>query len=587
MRKKRFYYKVGYFSQFLLVNAVLVLLIMVILASVAFSLVQRQVIEGLVRESEKTFGILYSEFEGVHESFLAVIYNLYATGSIEVLLKAMEPQHEEQLLIEPQQRQQLFHILDKSAGADSSISMILLYNRGSGNRYVYDKHGRIFTSVDEQFPFFKELANKEQPKVTIGSRIVNLENRQEECFALGGNLGLRNLSDPPVYIAVCFTSNLFMESIQALRSDFPVYYAIYMDDDKLFSSPGGFNNIRSQKDRALQITTQFHDENRNMYYISAMDRDVIRMNNLHSFFPIALGLFFVTLLFFIIYGITIHTTNNRMQELLQAMNKLGKSDLSARIPVRGTADEFDKIAIHFNKMSSELNEYITRAYIFELEKKNAELGELQSRISPHFLSNTIDSLRRMINQGQLGEADEMMVMLARFYRLMVMKKTFITIGEEIGTVRLYLDMMSIRYSDSFTYQIHVRNKLRAAGIIRNILQPLVENYFIHGYDSNRSDNHMDITCSIQDDRITIHISDNGRGIDAEVLQVVKSSIHSRDPGDTNHYGLASVFERLRLMYGSESSVELISDEHCAFSLCLEFPILTIRELEERISTIQK
>lgn len=580
--KRKVSHRVGYFSQFLLINALLVLIIMAILASVAFSLVRRQVSDQYIRESEKTFGVLYSELESRYDSFLAVIYSLYGAETIENILNTLDPEHERELLLDPQKRQQLFNILDESASVDSSISLILLYARGSGTRYVYDKHGRTFTVVDSEFPFFPELSTKREAQVTIGSRTVRLENRIETCFALGGNLGMRNLSDPPVYIAVGFNTNVFTESIQSVRSELPIRYTMRMaTGDILFDSQAGRQRVG---EHANETTSEFFDESRNMSYSSAIDNRVLRSNSLKAFSLIAAGLSVVTLLFFLIYGVTIHTTKHRMDELLQAMNKLGKSDLSTRIPVRGTSDEFDRIALHFNKMSRELDEYIKKAYVFELKKKNAELGELQSKISPHFLSNTIDSLRRMIAQDRLDEADEMMVMLARFYRLMIMKKSFVTISEELSTVRLYLDMMSIRYSMSFSYHIHYSKRLSGVGIIRNILQPLVENYFKHGYDPERSDNHLELVCKRKAEGVSILITDNGRGCEELALHHVRSSLSTRDDEQTDHYGLSSVYQRLRMMYGTSSTIELSSKEGSCFTVALRFPARSVAELDESISS---
>ena len=139
--------------------------------------------------------------------------------------------------------------------------------------------------------------------------------------------------------------------------------------------------------------------------------------------------------------------SRRVRVITGAMKKLRKGDLSGRIPVGADNDEFSDIASNFNQMCGDLENYIEKVYLSEIQQKTAQLKALQSQINPHFLYNTLEAIRmRAITKGD-EEAGEMIHLLAALFRSTIRDHTFIEISNEIKYCNMYLELFKIRYGD--------------------------------------------------------------------------------------------------------------------------------------------
>ncbi|MFD2334282.1 sensor histidine kinase [Cohnella sp. GCM10020058] len=247
----------------------------------------------------------------------------------------------------------------------------------------------------------------------------------------------------------------------------------------------------------------------------------------------------------------------RTNKIVRFMKKVEGGDLSVRLQ-DAREDELGQISQSFNEMVEELNRTIDREYKSEIRLKQTELAALQARVNPHFLYNTLEVIRmRAMSQGA-SDVGEMIYSLAALFRNSVRAGADCTLGEELETCRLYLELFRIRFKDRFSYAIDCSPAYASVVIPKMLLQPVVENYIVHGMENDRTDNRIVIEVAAEDGMLQIRAINNGAPIDPERLRQIRTELDYPEQREGS-FGLRSVHERLKLMYGPEYGIELESE----------------------------
>ncbi|CAM4336185.1 sensor histidine kinase [Paenibacillus alkaliterrae] len=248
----------------------------------------------------------------------------------------------------------------------------------------------------------------------------------------------------------------------------------------------------------------------------------------------------------------------RTNKIIRFMRKVETGDLSARIQDE-KEDELGQISRSFNDMLDELTRHIDRVYKAEIKQKHTELAALQARVNPHFLYNTLEVIRmRAVSQGA-KDVGEMIYSLSVLFKSFVQPKGVNTLKDELETSRLYLELFRIRYKDKLSYAIESDEQLSDKMIMKMALQPIIENYVVHGLEPRRADNRITISVLQEEGRIRVQVADNGTGIDEEKLESIRQSLDSPEESGES-FGLRSVHERLKLLYGSGYGLEIESEK---------------------------
>lgn len=275
----------------------------------------------------------------------------------------------------------------------------------------------------------------------------------------------------------------------------------------------------------------------------------------------------------IIPSLVVINIARRTNKIVRFMKKVEGGDLSARLS-DPREDELGQISKSFNEMLEELSRTIDREYKAEIRRKQTELSALQARVNPHFLYNTLEVIRmRAVSQGA-NDVGEMIYSLAALFRNSVRTGGECSLAEELETCRLYLELFRIRYKDKFSYAIECAPELAPAVVPKLLLQPLVENYIVHGLDPARTDNRVTIKAAPDEENgelLRIRVWNNGRGIDPERLRRIRQSLDIPEPEEGGSFGLRSVHDRLKLIYGAEYGIVLESGEESGTEVILRFP----------------
>jgi two-component system, sensor histidine kinase YesM len=279
--------------------------------------------------------------------------------------------------------------------------------------------------------------------------------------------------------------------------------------------------------------------------------------------------------------------SRRVKTITDAMKRLRKGDLSYRIQENDDGDEISEIATSFNQTCDDLKEYISKAYISDIKQKNAIITALQSQINPHFLYNTLEAIRmKAVAEGN-EEVGEMIWILSTLFRNSIKEDTIIRIRDEIKNSKLYLELFKIRYEGRLSVNMEVDENLLDYSIIKHIIQPVIENYIIHGFDARREDNLVTVRCYSEDYVISIEVNDNGKGIRSEDLQIVRKDLESFDMNQRSSIGLRNVNERIKLIYGNDFGMSIASKEGAGTSVTLRIPKKTKEELSEYVQSIDR
>lgn len=252
-----------------------------------------------------------------------------------------------------------------------------------------------------------------------------------------------------------------------------------------------------------------------------------------------------------------HSVTKEAKIIQDSLGILGTNQLDYSIEYVFKQPEFIMIAESINQMSRSLKESIERAKIYERKQNEAEMQELQAKFNPHFLNNTLEIFRHRCYENGDEETAEMIAQTAAIFRGYISPKTFIPIQEELAVAKRYLSLFRARYGDSVKVLYDIDTEVLQYGIIRNVFQPLIENYFEHGYNSSRKDNYILLKGYVwEDDKLIFLIKDNGFGMKEHELVDLNSKMQCSIRSEEESYGLKNLYQRLKLFYGDDCEMKL-------------------------------
>lgn len=244
-------------------------------------------------------------------------------------------------------------------------------------------------------------------------------------------------------------------------------------------------------------------------------------------------------------------------------------DLTVREPVRSEAYEIRTLSEGMEQMISRINAQIQEITQKQASLRKTELALLQAQINPHFLYNTMDTIIWLIEADRPQAAVEMVSNLSSFFRHSLSRgEDVITLGEEEEHVHSYLQIQQARYKDILEYTIRMDPALRGTRLPKLTLQPLVENALYHGIKRKRGRGCIDIASRRSGADVLLQITDNGAGMTEARLEELNRAIES---GERVGFGLVTVHERLRLLFGPPYGLTLSSREGEGTTVTVRIP----------------
>lgn len=257
--------------------------------------------------------------------------------------------------------------------------------------------------------------------------------------------------------------------------------------------------------------------------------------------------------YFIMLGIT--------RPLVRLTQKMVESDYNDFVRDNAADLGRNEIALlerGFEVMGKNIESLIAQNREKEQQKRKIELAALQSQIQPHFLFNTLNTVRCSIINKHSDKAADLVYDLTMLLRMTLMKgDELITLRQELENIGYYLGIIRMRHAALFKYEEILAPETKELMIPKLLLQPVVENCIVHGFGQTMQDGIIRITTECDDDFWYIMVSNNGAVVDHEIdLRNVKITSADRFSG----IGTVNVNNRLKLYFGDESGLRIYADE---------------------------
>ena len=291
----------------------------------------------------------------------------------------------------------------------------------------------------------------------------------------------------------------------------------------------------------------------------------------------------VFLMFSISFMAILLITSVWIRKLMQPLNELSKAMKAVSGGVLGMTvskmpkNELGIVIRQFNKMSSSILNLVEENKSIEEEKRRLEIETLQSQINPHFLYNTLNTIKWMAMMMNAENIVGSLTALGNLLRPIFANNSFnCTIGEEIDYVENYIKIMNFRFGEGVEVTFDIPDILLPCQILRFTLQPIVENAFSHGMKKQNYIGVIKISGYDQGEQIILEVEDNGEGISKEVLDQIKDSLRQLDTEmhkkcGSMSIGLSNVNRRIKLHFGDSYGISIDSNMNGGTKVSIKLP----------------
>jgi len=374
-------------------------------------------------------------------------------------------------------------------------------------------------------------------------------------------------------------------AVQAKRTrDINRYTSFYNDAYRVY----GYIDLYINK-----LNNELLKENTEKYYIVAKRIDLVQKINI----AIILGVILFNLVFIIL---TTYKTTKPIIMLSQAADEISRGNFDVPQVEIDTEDEISVMARAFNKMACSIKDHIDaleerallqnklkeqelQNLIMKNHLKDAELQALQSQINPHFIFNTLNTGAQIAMMEGADKTCYFIENVANLFRYNLKKlDRAVPLIEEINNVETYIYILKTRFTDRIEFVQDIQTDNLQVEVPCMILQPIVENAFIHGIGDMESGGTITLSVKNRASYIEIIISDNGKGMDKrKVGQLLGTT--NEDPanvtydtetkkGHTTGIGMRNVISRLNIFYGQDNIVSIDSEIGKGTSVYLRIPV---------------
>lgn len=467
---------------------------------------------------------------------------------------------------------------------DRYLRGFLIYSTETGQLYMYSVD-RSYLSYAADIPEIPKLIPYQGTKVdnqSMEKLIRSCNSGSESSINLYGIAAtlFRNPSKPLGYLIPMFSTSEFDNILSNYQLDPSSTFRISDEDGNIYYHSYPFTDQLSKANYSGYMA------NRQYGFQVSYDVSRILLPKSSVTYLIVTFAVIVTLFAFGLSYMTYYLSNKNILRILDGMNKFNADNLTYRIRLPKGRNEFTQIIEGFNLMCEELQQNVERSYVYELQQKKSELYALQTSINPHFLYNTLEMIRNQIQNSQPADASQMILLLSKIYRSQTNTNMFVTLEDAVDLCENLMILYQYRFQN-FEYEFDMDKGAQRFGLPKNTLQPLIENYFVHGIVAERQDNLflLHITTQIKNDIRYVHLRlcNNGNPINADQIAAIdtklKQGIYANK--EAEGFALTNVYNRLNIVFRENCSMSVSSGtEDMCFQIDLLFPALSVEQLRE-------
>lgn len=469
---------------------------------------------------------------------------------------------------------------------DRYLEGFYLYSADSKQLYYYTR-SHSYLSASDSTPAMDGLQPFEGTVLGADSMerlfLASTEqNSRSRHFGIAATL-YRKSSEPLGYLIPQYSVKEFENILSKFSLDSESAFLIESESGEvLFHSNPDFD--ADLKDCYVSTVTDAASHFQVTYYVPRLLLPRNMISGLIIILAVAVTIFSLSL-----YSFSSYLSHRNVNRILEGMRHFDLNDLSYRLTLPAWRNEFTQIMEGFNIMCDALQRNVERSYIYELQQKKSELYALQTSINPHFLYNTLEMIRGQILSARPADASHMTLLLSKIYRTQTAANMFVTLAEETEFCENLMLLYQYRFQN-FDYEFEIDDTTERYALPKNMLQPLLENYFVHGIANDRSDNLFFMKASSFEKEgrkyVLLTVGNNGKPIDAKKLALLESKLNGNvyADKDTTGFALANINSRLRIVFQDDCRIQICSGkDDMSFSVELIFPAMSVTQLTEQFS----
>ncbi|MGG1638971.1 sensor histidine kinase [Paenibacillus sp. NRS-1760] len=280
---------------------------------------------------------------------------------------------------------------------------------------------------------------------------------------------------------------------------------------------------------------------------------------------------------FVLITFVMTTTMTRQLLLLKKrMSEIAAKELKTSMPEGNYRGEVHDLAVAFNQMLRDMKELLQRLKLEERERESVRYQMLMAQMNPHFLLNTLNTIKWSALDKDDEETAEICMALGHLLEATLNSDLeLVFLKDELDLLRSYIYIQNVRYEGQITYQEHVEEGLDYALVPKLSMQPLAENAIKHGFAYSPHDARMNLHVRRSGKSLEMVFEDNGKG--------VEQADSPQQPGKRSGIGLANLRERLRLLFREEGELQLLRSSG-GTTVRASFPLLISNPYRKKEST---
>lgn len=350
---------------------------------------------------------------------------------------------------------------------------------------------------------------------------------------------------------------------------------------------GGKNQLER---RGYTVVSYFNYENTyNRFFVYVVKPHAIYDQSINS--VIASYVWYICLCIILSVLITILFSSmfsRRIQSLKDKMHSVADGNFELTDDIKGS-DEIYDLYEDLKKMVDSMQNLINDAYkakiqseSFKLNQVEAEFKALASQINPHFLYNTLETIRMKAYCNNDKETADLVKKLGKFMRrCLEVKDGMVTLESELEFTKSYLELQAARFGDRVSYSIYCEVDKRYM-VLPLIIQPIVENAFVHGIEGEKANGRITVKVMYKGENVEIRVSDNGQGISAERLSELLEKLERNDTSSGKSIGLTNVNKRIKMYHGEQYGLSVNTAEGKGTTISITLPRIVDENVMKRL-----
>ena len=342
-----------------------------------------------------------------------------------------------------------------------------------------------------------------------------------------------------------------------------------------------------QEGEAPGITTFYDKEKKSVIsgmYISELGGTLVSVNDISESLSqvyqlrnnYIIGMILILLMMAFIINILVNHVLKKFYEVLSTIRAVRGGNLNIRTPEDGRNDEMGELAHQVNRMLDNIQSLMNENIQREVLVKDSQLRALQNQINAHFIYNVLESIKMMAEMQEEYDISDAITSLGKLlrYSMRWTSKT-VLVSEELEYIKDYMALINLRFDYEIYLSLNVPEEVMKQSIPKMSLQPIIENAIIHGVEELADDTTIYVKGIPEGESCTIEITDNGRGMNDEELEVVRKKISGEietKGGSSNGIGLKNVQDRIHMEFGEQYGIEVAAMEGCYTKVCVRIPM---------------